>query len=198
MKSDILTFDALHTDPTPALNQVEKCAVYCELNPKQAMQLRLLAEELLGLTRAVLGECRAQFWVEGQDKVMKLVSVAHAQVSEDKRQQLLQMSTSGANEATRGVMGKIRRVIEVGLYGDGDPQNQLMASAIMGGYQCEDCYAMGGAWSLAQYMVWARDRKAQEPEAWDELEKSIVAKLADEVTVSVKSREATITIIKKF
>ena len=24
MKSDILSFDALHTDPTPALNQVEK------------------------------------------------------------------------------------------------------------------------------------------------------------------------------
>ena len=198
MRSDVLSFDALHTDPTPALLQVEKCATYCELTAKQALQLRLLAEEMLGLTRAVLGECRAEFWVEGQDKAMKLVTVAHAQVSEDEREQLLQVSTSGENEATRDVMGKIRRIIEVGLYGDGSLQNQLLANAMIGGYQCEDCYAMGAAWSLAQYMDWARDRKAQQPEAWDELEKSIVAKLADEVTVSIKVREATITIIKQF
>ena len=198
MKSDILSFDALHTDPTPALNQVEKCAAYCGLNPKQALQLRLLAEELLGLTRAILGECRAEFWVEGQDKNMKLVSMAYAQVSEDTRQQLLQVSTSGANEATRGVMGKIRRIIEVGLFGDGDPHNQLLASSMMAGYQYEGYNALAPAWSLMQYMEWARGRQDQEPEAWDELEKSIVAKLADEVTVSVKSRQATITIVKKF
>ena len=37
MKSDILSFDALHTDLTPALNQMEKCAAYCRPNPKQAL-----------------------------------------------------------------------------------------------------------------------------------------------------------------
>ena len=73
---------------------------------------------------------------------MKLVSMAYAQVNEDTRQQLLQVSTSGANEATRGVMGKIRRIIEVGLFGDGDPHNQLLASSMMAGYQYEGYNAL--------------------------------------------------------
>ena len=36
------------------------------------------------------------------------------------------------------------------------------------------------------------------PENWDELEKSIIANLADDVIVGVKGKEATIAVVKKF
>lgn len=194
MKSDVFTFDVLHTDPTQALSQVEKCAQYCGLDKPQTLQLRLLAEELLGLTRAILGNCRAEFWVEGQDKAMKLVTTAYAQVSDDKREKLLEVSSSGENEATRGVMGKIRRIIEIGLYGDGNPESQRLAGILMSGYG----NGVGAAWSLVQYMDGIKAEKGDKNAEWDELEKSIVAKLADEVTVGVRNREATITILKQF
>ena len=51
-------------------------------------------------------------------------------------------------------------------------------------------------WSLEQYRtaVKAEDKK----EKWDELEKSVLAAVADDVVVGVKGKEADIIIVKKF
>ena len=51
-------------------------------------------------------------------------------------------------------------------------------------------------WSLDQY----RETISKEERAadWDELEKSVIASVADDVTVGVTGKRADITIIKKF
>jgi hypothetical protein len=51
-------------------------------------------------------------------------------------------------------------------------------------------------WSLEQYRNDAKSKK--ESEAWDELEKSVIASVADDVIVGVKGKRADIIVTKKF
>ena len=51
-------------------------------------------------------------------------------------------------------------------------------------------------WSLEQYKVSVK--QDEQPEEWDELEKSIIASVADDVFVGVKGSVADIVIVKKF
>ena len=56
-------------------------------------------------------------------------------------------------------------------------------------------------WSMKKYrssVDEARDTNGRPAEAWDELEKSIVASIADEVTVRIKDSGVAITIEKAF
>ena len=41
-------------------------------------------------------------------------------------------------------------------------------------------------------------KEAEEAEAWDELEKSVIASAADDVTVGVKGKQVDIVIVKRF
>ena len=51
-------------------------------------------------------------------------------------------------------------------------------------------------WRLEEYKNLVK--KEEPAEAWDELEKSVIASVADDVIVGVKGRNANITIVKKF
>ena len=51
-------------------------------------------------------------------------------------------------------------------------------------------------WSLEAYR--GSVDKENEPESWDELEKSVIASLADDIFVGVKGSQADIVIVKKF
>ena len=51
-------------------------------------------------------------------------------------------------------------------------------------------------WRLDEYR--STVKKEEQTEAWDELEKSVIASAADDVIVGVKGRKADIIIVKKF
>ena len=53
---------------------------------------------------------------------------------------------------------------------------------------------VSGAWSLLSY----KDRARTDAAAWDELEKSVIAHAADDVTVGIIGRQVHITVIKRF
>ena len=55
MKTDILTISSDGSNMDAALAQVDKVAAYKELSPKNALYLRLLAEETMALVRAIAG-----------------------------------------------------------------------------------------------------------------------------------------------
>ena len=50
-------------------------------------------------------------------------------------------------------------------------------------------------WTLAQYKTTATQKNEKE---WDEIEKSVILSIADDVIVGVKGTKADITIIKNF
>ena len=50
------------------LNEVEKVAVYNGLEKKEALRLRLLAEELVGMLPELVRNFDGCFWLENSDK----------------------------------------------------------------------------------------------------------------------------------
>ncbi len=193
MKTDILTISNTGSNMDAALAQVEKVAAYKELSPKNTMYLRLLAEETLALMRAIAGNVNGEFWMEDEDQVYTLHLRVQSLIDEKQRDQLLAASTSGKNEATRGFMGKIRSFFEPS---GGVP----MFSAGFGGGapQMYNSYV----WSMEDYRdqlrQYSEQSKQEAKEAWDELEKSVVGHIADDVKVSILGRTVEMTIEKKL
>ncbi|MBR4615113.1 MAG: DUF456 family protein, partial [Kiritimatiellae bacterium] len=134
----------------------------------------------------IAGNFDALFWIEEDAGEYKLCLNAKTEVSSSARKDLLSVSSTGENVAARGIMGKIREIIEVGIshYDEIDRMNLQYGTNFYtcGAVGVDAADAMAGSlftWSLNQY----RDSMASQPEsdAWDELEKSIVANIADDV-----------------
>jgi hypothetical protein len=73
------------------------------------------------------------------------------------------------------------------------PENAVYSSNFVS-YQLENAVLLNDCWTLSKY----RDSVKNEEEPWDELEKSIIANVADDVVVSVKGKQVEIVILKDF
>ena len=193
MKTDILMISSDGTNMDSALAQVDKVAAYKGLSLKNALYLRLLTEETMAMMRAITGNVNGEFWMEDEDQLYTLHLKVSTLMDENRREQLLAASTSGKNEATRGFMGKIRSFFE--------PSSSVpMFSAGFGGGspQMYNSYV----WSMEDYRDQLRQYREQNQneakDAWDELEKSVVGHLADDVKVSIRGRTVEMTIVKKL
>ena len=193
MKTDILMISSDGTNMDSALAQVDKVAAYKGLSSKNALYLRLLVEETMAMMRAITGSVNGEFWMEDENQLYTLHLKVSTLMDENAREQLLAASTSGKNEATRGFMGKIRSFFE--------PSSSVpMFSAGFGGGspQMYNSYV----WSMEDYRDQLRQYREQNQneakDAWDELEKSVVGHLADDVKVSIRGRTVEMTIVKKL
>lgn len=199
MKSDVCPIDGKASNLSEILRQVEKTAAYNELEEKPALQLRLLAEELVGMLPELLYCASGEFWIESSGgKNFEL----HASLRADKNdldfnEKVLSISKSGRNEAARGLMGKISATVLDMLHVYTSPivQSNIDYSAM--GMSTAPGYS--NFWTLAAY----RDKAEQynndgQTDAWDELEKSIVANIADDVLVGIKGEKVDIIIKKRF
>ena len=68
------------------------------------------------------------------------------------------------------------------------------ASMPMGGYAGES----SSVWSMSLYKAEIAKRSGEASEEWDELEKSIVANIADDVKVGVRGNRVELTVVKAF
>ena len=193
MKTDVITISSEGNNMEAALDQIERVSMYKKLSPKDAMSLRLLTEETMAMMRAIAGNVNGEFWVEDRDDIYELHLLVRTLIDEEMRKQLLSASSSGKNEATRGFMGKIRAFFE-------PASNVPMFSAGFGGGVplMSETYS----WSMEDYRDQLRQyqekNQQKDQEAWDELEKSVVAKVADDVKVSIREKTVEMTIIKKL
>ena len=199
MKSDIVYVFSRMNQTETVLRQVEKVIVYKELSPKQALHLRLLAEEMMGMMRSITGDMTGRFWIEDQDQEYQLHLQVNTNMDSEKREKLLSASTSGRNESARGLMGRLRDFFDRGA----DSDVAAFTGPLMLNGMSEDSSTpiLDYEWSLNWYIK--AYRECQEPtkeqrEAWDELEKSVVARVADDVKVSIKGRTVEMVILKKL
>ena len=203
MKTDICTISSDKETFGAIFAEVEKSAEYNKLPKKPALQLRLLAEELVGMLPELLEVGGGKFWIENEGNNFELhASIKAERLSMFDKEDILSLSKSGKNAASKGIINKIRLVAEGMLDG------YLEAAKVTGGGEYYDFYDMGAcaantyddrwlhAWSLSSYKEYADDNK--DSDAWDELEKSIIANLADDVIVGVIGRNVDIVIKKKF
>lgn len=190
MKSDVIAVSSRQDCTGAVLSQAERVAAYQGLSKKSALHLRLLAEEMMNLMRAITGNVDGAFWIENEGAQYELHLRANTSVDCYKKEQLLSASTSGKNEADRGLMGKLRAFFEpvdgVPILFDFNP----------------DGMGTDMSWSMRAYLEQVvqavKQNQAGAEEAWDELEKSVIAHVADEVKVSVRLREVEMTVYKKL
>jgi len=203
MKTDIIHVTSREEGVGEALALTEAQGGQAGLEGRQLLHLRLLSEELIGMLRGIAGEAEADYWLEREDRSFLLHLASEVRMTEPVREQLLAASTTGRNDAVRGFMGSLRVFIaETMLYaGSSSPALSGMRLGLMGmttpTMPASDSYL----WSLRAYRDHVRDlRDADEgsDEDWDRLEQSIVANIADDVSVRIVGSRVEIIVAKQF
>ncbi len=197
MKTDICAISNDKSTYNAIFAEVEKSAQYNKLEKNQALHLRLLAEELVSMLPELLEIGSGEFWIENNGMDFELhASIKSKSISVFERDNIISVSSSGKNAAAKGILSKIKLVAENMLV---DFIDVSKMGAENGWY---DFYDMGSgaetmyvnSWSLNSY----KENVENNTEEWDELEKSIIANIADDVIVGVKGKNVDIIIKKKF
>ncbi len=203
MKSRVVTVASNGNGMEEALRQTELVAESYSLSEKEALRLRLLCEEMTGMLRATAGDVTANYWIAEENGRFELHLSADTKMYIDKRDKLIALSSSGKNAASTGFMGKIRTLLD----SLATPESEDLPSALDLGLTAVDAANSNWMWdsmthwSMVTYKSALEKRKetaTEAKEAWDELEKSIVANLADEVRVAVNGNNVEIVIYKSF
>jgi hypothetical protein len=190
MRSDLIKINSTGEGITEALRQADAVAVYKTLPNKSRLQLRLLCEEMMGMFRTLTGEVEAEFFIEDREDVFELHLETDTTMDSKKRRDLLSASSSGRNEAVTGMTGKLRNVFEQ-LF---EPASADSTKGVfVPGFGAPSA-ASAASWSLSEY----RKSVKGDAEAWDELEKSVVASIADEIKVGIRGGKVEMIIYKKF
>lgn len=201
MKTELIGITPAGTGKEKALELTEKTGAYCGLDHKSALRLRLLSEELIELMRTFTGELKGDFWLEANDDTVEVHLKTEIPMDLKTRKELLAVSSSGKNAAAKGFMGKIRDMISTATLPE-DPETKAMTDQALGlmALGCQaGTYSGSYSWSMSSYVASIEKAEAvQAQKAKDELEKSIVANLADDVTVHIVNSNVEITLYKTF
>ena len=198
MTSNVCKIDNGSKDLEAILNESEKVAVYNDLTKKQTLQLRLLCEEIDGMLPNIVDEFEGALWIEFEDGVCKVhISIALAEITSSRKRELIDVAKNKKNAAVSGIGGKIRAAVEDYFLKDEKISTYDMSSGFYG-MATSGCIGVDYTylWTLNQYKTTVKDDARAED--WDELEKSIIASIADDVIVSVKGKKVKIVIIKEF
>ena len=198
MKSNVCKIENGTRDLEAILKESERVAEYNGLSHKQALQLRLLCEEIDGMLPNIVDDFEGELWIDFEDGVCKVnVSVQFPEVNADKKAELISIAKDQKNAAAVGIVGKIRNAIENFLL-DEDMMTAVTIStrpySLATGYS--DGVDYDYLWRLEEYKNSLKQE--EQVEAWDELEKSVIASVADDVIVGVRGKRAEIVILKKF
>ena len=203
MKTELISISPAGTGMDKALELTEKTGAFCGLDHKSALRLRLLSEEVIELMRSFTDELRGDFWLEAKDNVVEIHLKTEIPMDLKTKKELIAVSSSGKNAAAKGFMGKIREMISTATLPD-DPETKAMTDQALGlmSLGCQmGSYSGSYSWSMSSYVASidkASETKTDAQEAKDELEKSIVANLADDVTVHIVNSDVEIAIYKSF
>ncbi|MBP5655428.1 MAG: hypothetical protein J6X33_07920 [Clostridiales bacterium] len=197
MKSDVIRVTSDGGGVSKAIEQAEAVAAFKGLSKKDALHLRLLAEEALGMLQAISGGCTADFWIEDEKEFTTVHLKSMLGVTSELRDALMSVSTTGKNIAAKGIMGKIREAFERAMEPSDAEAESVVSPDIL--YPNVDTVSAGVTagyiWSLTSYRTEVKDAPKED---WDELERSIVANIADEIEVGVREGSAELVIYKKF
>ena len=198
MKSDIYKLTVSQKDFSSIPAEAEKTARYGELDEKSAKRLRLLAEEMICMLPQLLTYGSGSFWIENTGRSYELhLNVLPKDTLDVDTEKLLSVSTSGKNAAAKGIIGRICAAVETMLISSARLSREDPYIFHMTGMYD---YAGSMAWSLTSYRqgLDSSESAKETSEEWDELERSIIANIADDVTVSIRGGKIDIVIKKTF
>ncbi|MBR0121787.1 MAG: hypothetical protein IJM10_08385 [Clostridia bacterium] len=189
MKSDVIHVTNEGEGVAEAIKQAEAVAAFRSLSKKDSIHLNLLTEEMMGMMQALTDKREADFWIESENRSFMLHLRTETAMNAEMREKLLSASTSGTNAAAKGVMGKIRdifnRIIE--------PADANIPSGFSAGWSFSESGQVVNVWSLNTFKINATDSDKEE---WDELEKSIIANIADEIKIGISGNTVEMIVYK--
>lgn len=200
-QTDKLYIDNTDEKASAAIDMVDEFLDGMDLDRKKKIHLRLLAEETVGMVKAMTGDFEAFFWMEEDSGEYRVKLNLKTDMDREKKEELLSLSTTGENTAAKGFMGRLREVIENSLLDFDSTLKLQQQNEANVGYNYMGMGVVGDAsmagtpivWSLAGYKQTLEDGE----EAWDELERSIVASLAKDVTIGIRSNVVDMTILAR-
>ncbi|MBO4353947.1 MAG: hypothetical protein J5860_03285 [Clostridia bacterium] len=201
MKTSLMTVKSSGGGMSEALAVTENIGTEMGLDKKSVLRTRLLAEELFGMLRGIAGDVEATYWLEAEDKQIEMHMKADVKMTDDMKEQFLAASSSGKNYAAKGFMGKLKVMIADVLLS----MKEMAPYSMVNTVSYDPTGGVGGetvsVWSMMAYKDEVRKQMTASKEArdaWDELEKSIVANIADDVKVKIVGKNVEIIVYKTF
>ena len=184
----------------------ENFAWQASLGKRDMLRLDLLVEETLGMAKAMLEDFYGKLWFVLNGKTCEIHFEATANIDSGKKRELISVSSTGRNAATRGFMGRIGEMISNALHGFGDTIDAYGQETIRYGIvhtpgSVAPAVDMVPIWTLQTYksdLEQAREQDSEAEAALDDLERSIVASLADDIVVGVKGDRVDLVVTKRF
>ncbi len=207
MKSDVFMVNSDAGRMAAARYATEEFAADLGLERHDTLRLSLLVEETLGLVKGLVDDFYGRLWFESEGRRCEIHLEATADMNADRKEELLSVSKTGRNAAAKGFMAMVRDVVSSAMHSFGRTMNDYgrevarygaVNPASVSGFAVD---AMVPIWTLEAYREGLAEQSVQDSdvdEARNELEKSIVGKLADDVIVGVKGDCIELVIVKNF
>lgn len=188
-----------------ATRLTEEYAFALGMSKKAKLQLCLLVEEGVGMLWAMSEVVDGSVWIEGDERETRICLEATARLDRDRRKTLLAMASNGKSTAGRGLMATLGAFIVDSLYHMGQSVQWLANETFKNGMVGPNGVAapmsdanMIPVWSLEEYRQNLRaSGDADDQAALFDLERSIVARLADDLIVSLQGKKVNLVIVKR-
>ena len=203
MRQETVRIDSSGKGFAEALALSSELAKEANLDNKESVRLRLLSEEAVGLLRGLAGDVSADLLIKQYGKEFTLQLSGDVVMDSNLHKQLIETSTSGETAAVKGFTGKLREMIATMLL-PGTIGHTMVSGFSMGLLNMSSPSTVSNTVEAAQSYMWSLDKYTQQVnEKEDEkekvtLERSILANIADEITVGIGGQHVEITIFKAF
>lgn len=177
------TINSMHENTVRViLNECENFAEANHLDGKQAMHLRLLTEEMLSMLPNLMDYGSGKFHIENVDNMIQIHLELFLKDTAVKAAAAKRAAEAKAN-AGKGTAGMLKRIISA-----------VDSAALKMGVVKKET-----SWSLREYINSVRSTERENNiDAWDELEHSIIANIADDVVVTSTVDSVTIIVSKNL
>ena len=192
IKSLICPIEGNSWDIERALNEVDGFSRYQGLGARQSEALRLLGEELLGMTEGLLTIEDGRFWIE-EENGSYTVNLAASSIIGGSAKKILE--SAGHNTEYSGLGGLFKRAIDSMTQAFRDSGSTLDMTAEI------DAALAGVQYSSQDELLWSLDRysesieRNEKAEGWDQLELSVLKKYSKDIIISYRNNRIDIKVI---
>lgn len=192
IKSLICPIEGNSWDIERALNEVDGFSRYQGLGARQSEALRLLGEELLGMTEGLLTIEDGRFWIE-EENGSYTVNLAASSIIGGGAKKILE--SAGHNTEYSGLGGLFKRAIDSMTQAFRDSGSTLDMTAEI------DAALAGVQYSSQDELLWSLDRysesieRNEKAEGWDQLELSVLKKYSKDIIISYRNNRIDIKVI---
>ena len=159
------------------------------------------------MVKATVKDFYGQIWFVAEDGRCEIHLEATADMDAEKKQELIAVSSSGKNAAARGFMATLGEVISGAVHNMGRTMDAYGKETVRygivhtPGVSAVSPDGMMPIWTLQNYKDDLARTRAEDEAAealYEDLEKSIVANLADDVVVGIKGDRIELVITRKL